>query len=84
MYCILIIEPITFYGEGEYAVTDIKEVKVTKGFLSLAEKVKNCQNEETLNECQTKKYISVGLEKCNCTQYELRNFSKMVKLNHKY
>ena len=61
-------------------MTDIKEVKVTKAFLSLDERTKRCQNKQTYKECQHKEYLRQGREKCNCTPYELRDFSKMVKI----
>ena len=68
------------YGEGNYALSAIKEVDVTDAFLSLDEEDKLCQNVETFLECQANAFIKLGLEKCNCTPYEIRNFSKTVCL----
>ena len=74
-----ILEPLTFYGEGDYALTDIKEVEVTKAFLTLDEKTKLCQDDETFKECQSNEYLRLGQKHCDCTPYELRNFSKKVR-----
>ena len=75
----IIKELLTRFGEGNYALTDIKEVDTTEAFLKLDEEIKDCQNVETYQECQTRDYIKMGLEKCNCTPYELRNVSKYVR-----
>ena len=71
-------EPLILYGEGDYALTDVKEIDTTEAFLNLDENVKLCQNVESYEKCQAKEYIKNGLKKCNCTPYELRNFDKMV------
>ena len=73
-------EPLILYGEGDYALTDIKEVKVTKSFLRLNEIIQQCQDEETLEDCQAKEYLKIGKEKCSCTPFEFRDFSKEVKM----
>ena len=66
------------FGEGKYALTDVKEIDGTEEFLGLDEKIRHCQNRETFQQCQTREYIKNGLEKCNCTPYEIRNYSKIV------
>ena len=68
------------FGEGNYALSAIKEVDVTDAFLGLDEEDKLCQNVETFLECQANEFIKIGLEKCNCTPYEIRDFSKTVRL----
>ena len=77
------IEPLILLGEGNYALTAIKEIDTTEAFLNLDEEIKNCQNVETYQKCQVREYINMGLEKCNCTPYELRNFSKKVQGTYK-
>ena len=74
-------EPLIQFGEGNYAMTDIKEIDVTESFLNLGEDIIDCQNVETYQKCQAKDYIKMGLVKCNCTPYELRNYSMMVTKN---
>ena len=77
-------EPLILYGEGDYALTDVKKVVVTKAFMNLDEGIKNCQNIETYKDCLAKEYIIMGLEMCNCTPFELRNYSKSVRKNAEY
>ena len=45
------------YGEGNYALTAVKEVSVTQSFLGLKEEDKKCQNLESLEDCSTKSYV---------------------------
>ena len=70
--------PLILYGEGNYAITDVQEIDTTEAYLKLGEEIISCQNLETFLECQTKDYIKIGLENCNCTTFELRDFSKNV------
>ena len=72
-------EPLILSGEGDYALTDVKEVVVTKAFLNFDEETKECQNIETYEECQAKEYVMIGHQMCNCTPYALRNYSKLVR-----
>ena len=60
------LEPVKFYGEGNYNLNDIKEVKVTDDFHNLEESVKNCQNHEPIEACITRRYVESILEMCNC------------------
>ena len=79
-------EPLILYGEGDYALTAVQEIKATKEFLNLDKEgtKHDCQNVETFLECEAKDYIKMGLEECNCTLYALRDFSKKVnrKVSH--
>ena len=45
------------YGEGNYALTAVKEVSVTKSFLGLSSEDKKCQNLESLEDCSTRSYL---------------------------
>ena len=64
------------FGEGSYALTEVTEVKGTEAYLGLDEGIRHCQNSETFHECQAKEYLRNGMAKCNCTPYELRDYSK--------
>ena len=73
-------EPLIQYGEGDYSLTAVQEIDATKAFMNLDKEGTrhDCQNVETLQECEAKEYIKMGLKKCNCTLYALRDFSKKV------
>ena len=62
-------------GEGSYALTGVKQMKVTEDFLGLNIDIRKCQNKETIEACTTKKYFEKLREKCQCVPYRLRNFT---------
>ena len=64
-----IVAPLILFGEGNYALTDVKEIDVTEEYLGLDENIKHCQNRETFQQCQAREYIRNGLEKCKCTKW---------------
>ena len=74
----MFLAPLRLYGGGTYTLSDVKEIDGTKEFIKLAEKAGQCQNKETKENCQTRKYLTQGMETCSCTPYKLRNFTKMV------
>ena len=45
------------YGEGNYALTAVKEVSVTQSFLGLSSDDRKCQNLESLEDCSTRSYL---------------------------
>jgi len=49
------IEPLILYGEGQYNLNVVKEVKVTESYLGLDKSVKGCQSEEEVKKCQNSK-----------------------------
>ena len=63
------------YGGGNYELSAVKEIKVTNDFLSLNNNKKNCQTEESLEECTTKNGLQDIIDKCGCIHYKLANFS---------
>ena len=50
----------------------------TSEFILLDKKVRGCQNKETVQECEAKKYLDNMMNTCNCTPYHLINGSKNV------
>ena len=69
------LEPLSLFGEGNYALSVVKEIDGTEAFLKLDEKTKLCQNIETFEDCQTQILLKNGLKKCKCTPFMLRNYS---------
>ena len=70
-----LLEPLEQFGEGNYALSDVKEVFVTEDFLGMDDEIKLCQNEGTTEDCWMKNYLRKGFSKCKCLPYELRNYS---------
>ena len=59
-------EPLKLYGEGNYALTSVKEVRVTDSFLSMSAERRNCQNEERYEDCATADYLKRVKKICSC------------------
>ena len=72
-------DPLRLYGEGDYALANVKEMDGTEGFLSLADEVKKCQNKESVLECEANAYLDSGKKKCGCVPHHLRSFSMTVR-----
>ena len=58
-------------GEGRYAMTSVKEISGTSGFLTLAKSNNLCQNQETHQECSRRRFSELLIRKCRCLPYEL-------------
>ena len=41
------------FGEGQYNLQSLKEIVVTDSFMGLDTDAKNCQNIETIDDCNT-------------------------------
>ena len=59
-------EPLVLEGEGNYALTSVKEIDGTEAFLALDDDIKLCQNEETLADCSTNDLMKTRLDLCKC------------------
>ena len=55
-FCLL-SEPLRLFGEGQYNLNEIKEMKVTDSFLTLKPKSRSCQNIEDFEEQRSKSEI---------------------------
>ena len=65
--------PITLYGEGNYALTDIKSIRVTEDFTGLGETTTNCQTEEFRADCLTRNYRAKVVDTCHCVPLTIRH-----------
>ena len=73
------IEPVKLIGEGMYNLNAVKEIEVTDSFLGMSMEVKECQNEEDLQDCTTRNFRDNFLKKCGCTPYgSLASFEKVI------
>ena len=64
--------PLKLFGEGNYAITDIKEVKVTEEFLGLDTATRGCHRNSELKHCETNTYIEKAKRHCHCIPSYLR------------
>ena len=58
----------------------MKEIEVTKDFLSLEESVIGCQNEGSIDDCETRKYVDVLLSQCKCLPFSIRQSDEVKTL----
>ena len=59
--------PLKLFGEGNFAITDIKEVKVTEDFLSLDEATRRCRQNSDMEQCHTNTFIEKANAQCSCS-----------------
>ena len=62
--------------EKNYYLNVIKEVTVTKSFLSMDKQTRQCQ-EETYDYCTTKNYLDALIKKCECLPLQIRNTNEV-------
>ena len=67
--------------ENEYNLNVIKEITVTDSFLSMADEVRECHEEETFDECVTEKYMEVLKAECDCLPLNLRIHDEVKEEN---
>ena len=73
-------EPYRVFGEGDYALSDVREIEGSHEYLQLAEERRLC-NRTQFEECAAAEYIEEGLTRCNCTPYHLREASLSKRKN---
>ena len=61
----------------EYNLNVIKEVRVTDSFQSMGKDIKGCQ-EESYDECTTRKYVNDLMNKCQCLPFQFMVPNKVV------
>ena len=68
----IISEPLKLrLKDKEYNLNVVKEIKVTKSFLGLDKKTKECQNEMQFEECTTSLYLEKIKNSCKCLPFNL-------------
>ena len=55
----------------------VKEIKVTDSFLVMDIDVRECQNEEPLENCTTRQYINDLLQQCDCLPLSITTSNKV-------
>ena len=76
--------PVILYGEGQYVMSDVKQIDASKAFLNLDERTKGCQNEVTLEDCWMQKYLKDGKGQCKCIPLSFKNYSTLEVILTKY
>ena len=79
----MITEPLKLSVDKQYNLNNIKEISVTKDFLTLNDDVTNCQNIESLQECQTKQNIDAHYGQCGCLPFSMGIVDRVNILKYK-
>ena len=66
--------PVVLHGEGNYGLTDVKEIKVTEEFLSLGQATTDCQSQQFKADCNTAQYEEKVASSCSCAPLNLKTF----------
>ena len=69
-----LLAPKTFYGSGNYGLTNVKQIDVTKNFLNLPQDTQQCQNLQSFEDCLTNYFQKTINRMCGCTPYQLRDY----------
>ena len=64
-----------------YNLNNVKDMKVTEDFLTLDEKIRNCQISETFLNCKTRKFMDRLRNQCDCLPFNLIKENEKVE-NH--
>ena len=65
------------YGEGQYNLHSIDEISVSDSFLGLDENIRNCQNVDTYDDCNTRVHLESLRQECGCLPLSLRLSEKV-------
>ena len=57
----------------EYNLNNVKEIEASDDFLTLSKDVIQCQNKESLGDCQTRHYIDALEKQCGCLPFSVKN-----------
>ena len=54
------------YGEGHYGLGNVKEIKVTRSYLNMDKAVTGCQNTESKDKCNSRRFLAGLQSLCGC------------------
>ena len=73
-------EPLRLKLGSEFNLNNVKVIEVTDEFLTLDKSIISCQNDESLEDCQTRKYVDTLVEHCNCLPFAIRESNSVTVL----
>ena len=76
-----LLAPKTLYGAGNYGLTNVKQIDVTKNFLNLPTDIQLCQNDQSFEDCLTRYFKETIIRMCDCTPYQLRDYQTSQVMN---
>ena len=73
LFCAIFLDPVRLLGEGQYNLNNLKEIVVTESFMGLNKDARNCQSNETFDDCKTNLYIKNLREQCGCLPFSSKS-----------
>ena len=65
------LDRVIFLGEGNYGVSDVKQVKVTEGYLGLGP---TCQTGQNKADCIIWRHLERIQDTCHCAPFSLKSY----------
>ena len=62
---------MSLHGNGSYALSAVKEMRISDDFLSLGQDFTKCQVQEAYEDCTTRMFYAEIIKQCNCVPYSL-------------
>ena len=66
----------------KYNLNSVKQINVSEDFLYLGEDIRDCQNDLSYEDCQTKEYIDDLVRKCKCLPFNMRLSNNNVMITY--
>ena len=66
------------FGEGQYNLLSLKEIRVTSSFRGLDQSLRKCQNTEAYGDCITRKHLENMRTECGCLPLSIRLSEKVT------
>ena len=66
--------PIVLEGEGDYALSSVKDIRVTEEFAGLGGEITHCQTGEFRADCVSRKHRDQVLQSCQCSPANIRSY----------
>ena len=70
------------FGEGEYNLNALLQIKTTDSYLGMDENIRNCQNKEPLHNCTTRIYYNKILGQCGCVPFYMQLSEVQLTITH--
>ena len=67
-------EPTVLFGEGEFNINVVKEIKVTDSYLGLGQEMTGCQMMETFDECTTRHFQNIS----GCVPFNIKRPGQVI------
>ena len=68
------------YGEGNFRLGDVKQIRTTADFTSMDKDIIGCQTDTSYENCVTDMYLEALINECSCLPYSLQNYTNDMRV----